>query len=83
MEIHVESADGAAASLDERIRQEITAQYPDLMKNLMLGIFQMRTQVHPVGSLRVGRKLRRLVDLRHGHPVPEAADAPKSPSVTP
>jgi phenylacetate-CoA ligase len=74
MEIHVETADLDGRVLDEEIRRQITAQYPDLMKNLLLGIFQMRILVHPPGSLRVGRKLRRLVDKRHGHPAPEADD---------
>ncbi len=68
MEIHVESTNGATAdALDPRLRSQITDQYPDLMKNLALGIFQMRLFVHRPGELRVGRKLKRLVDLRFAH----------------
>jgi phenylacetate-CoA ligase len=68
MEIHVETTNGATAeSLDGHLRTQITDQYPDLMKNLALGIFQMRLFVHRPGELRVTRKLKRLVDLRFAH----------------
>lgn len=46
--------------------------YPDLMKNLAIGIFDMRIVVHSAGSLRVARKLKRMVDLRY---VPAAKPA--------
>jgi len=68
MEIHVETTNGATAeALDGHLRKEITDQYPDLMKNLALGIFQMRLFVHRPGQLRVSRKLKRLVDLRYSN----------------
>ena len=43
-------------------------QYPDLMKNLALGIFEMRIVFHTPGGVRVKRKLKRLIDLRHELP---------------
>jgi len=46
------------------------------MKNLQLGIFRMQVAVHRPGTLRQGRKLRRLVDRRHGHPEPDEKDGP-------
>ncbi len=65
MEIHVESL-----RLDhEELRREILAraatQYPDLMKNLALGIFQLRVLIDAPAELRTSRKLKRLVDLRY------------------
>lgn len=65
MEIHVESDDGDDARVHEAIQREAARKYPDLMKNLALGIFEMRTRIHPLGEMRSGRKLKRIVDLRH------------------
>ncbi len=76
MEIHVETPNGDGPALDAQVREQITAQYPDLMKNLMLGIFQMRVIPHPPKTLRTGRKLKRMVDRRHGIPEPAADDEP-------
>jgi phenylacetate-CoA ligase len=66
VEINVETArEDAAAVLDE-IKQSASDLYPDLMKNLALGIFQMRVRLRAPGSIRgAGRKLRRLIDNRH------------------
>lgn len=65
MEIDVESVRSDQETLDGEVRQEIARKYPDLMKNLALGTFELRTVVYRPGSLRVGRKLPRLVDKRH------------------
>ncbi|MGC8625407.1 MAG: phenylacetate--CoA ligase family protein [Phycisphaerae bacterium] len=64
MEVHVESARTDKDLLRRDIQQEMRVQYPDLMKNLGIGIFEMRIIIHAPGSLRRGRKLKRMVDLR-------------------
>ena len=50
-----------------------TELYPDLMKNLALGIFEMRVSTHLPGTIRKSRKLKRLVDRRHFDDLPEEA----------
>ncbi len=65
MEIHVECPPREMSPLYQEIAAQASEQYPDLMKNLALGIFQMRLQIHAPGTLRCGRKLQRLLDLRH------------------
>jgi phenylacetate-CoA ligase len=72
MEINVESQRTDFEALETEIHRAATDLYPDLMKNLGLGIFEMRLVIHPPQKIRNGRKLRRLVDRRHFSPVPEA-----------
>jgi phenylacetate-CoA ligase len=69
MTIHVESSRTDGQILEQEIKQQATLQYPDLMKNLALGIFEMRISVEPRGSIRHARKLRRIVDRRHFGPI--------------
>ena len=57
------------------IKRQATDLYPDLMKNLALGIFEMRLKTHAPGTLRVARKLKRLVDLRFA-PAPAEHETP-------
>ena len=64
MEVHVESARTDKDNLRQDIQQQMRVQYPDLMKNLDIGIFEMRIIAHTPGALRHGRKLKRMVDLR-------------------
>jgi phenylacetate-CoA ligase len=73
LEINVESARQDKERTESEIHKSATELYPDLMKNLALGIFEMRVVVHPAGSVRTARKLKRLVDRRHFTPV-EAKD---------
>lgn len=68
LEIHVETERPDQAKVEQEIFEQATFQYPDLMKNLALGIFKMMVVFHPPGELRTRRKLRRLVDLRHFEP---------------
>jgi len=65
LEINVESQRTDFEILETEIHRSATDLYPDLMKNLGLGIFEMRLAVHPPQSIRNGRKLKRLVDCRH------------------
>lgn len=80
LEINVESNREDVDQLMAEIKAQASDQYPDLMKNLALGIFQMTLRVHPCGSLRAGgRKLRRMIDQRHFHPTYAGAAAPEMP----
>jgi phenylacetate-CoA ligase len=63
--IHVESERQDHDALQREIFDQATREYPDLMKNLGIGIFTMRVEVHPPGVVRRARKLKRLVDRRH------------------
>jgi len=74
MTIRVESTRTDAEVLEREIKQQASLQYPDLMKNLALGIFEMRIAVETPQSIRQGRKLKRIVDHRHFGPVEEGAD---------
>lgn len=65
LSIHVESERTDHALLQGEIFAAATDKYPDLMKNLALGIFEMRVVVRPPGEVRTARKLKRLVDRRH------------------
>ena len=65
LEMHVETHRSDIEMLEKDIHRSCTQAYPDLMKNLALGIFQMRLVTHPQGSIRTGRKIRRMVDLRY------------------
>lgn len=75
LEINVESSEGDSDALRDAIHAQASDQYPDLMKNLALGIFELRIHAHSPGSLRQTRKLKRLVDLRHHQPAQPLDDA--------
>ncbi len=68
VEIHVETARTDVGAIEAEVHRSATEQYPDLMKNLALGIFDLRVVTHPAGTVRTARKLKRLVDRRHFAP---------------
>jgi phenylacetate-CoA ligase len=68
LEMHVETQRRDVEALEKDIHRSCSEAYPDLMKNLALGIFQMRLVTHEPGTIRTGRKIRRLVDLRYSAP---------------
>jgi len=84
LEINVESTRPDFEELEADIHRSATEQYPDLMKNLAIGIFDMRVVVNPPGTVRTARKLKRMVDRRHGewHGLP-AHDSSEAILVTP
>ncbi|MBV8780110.1 MAG: phenylacetate--CoA ligase family protein [Phycisphaerae bacterium] len=82
LEINVESTRPDAEQIEAEVHRYATDLYPDLMKNLALGIFEMRVRVHPPGTVRTGRKLRRLLDRRHFE-LPENEDAAEAQSPAP
>jgi len=74
VEFNVESSRPDVEALREEIFQQLAGQYPNLMKNLALGIFELRIEIHRPGAVRKTRKLKRLVDRRHFNPRPVEAD---------
>ena len=68
MEIHIESLQQDTQNTESQLRQQIEKLYPDLMKNFRLGIFEMKVLLHQPGSLRKGRKIKRLIDQRYFPP---------------
>jgi len=65
MDIRVETQRTDIDVLQKEIHIQATELYPDLIKNLALGIFRMKVTALPIGTLRQGRKLRRIIDQRH------------------
>ena len=80
MDIRVETDRGDIDVLEEEIHDQAKELYPDLIKNLALGIFRMKVTTYPTGALRRERKLRRMVDLRH---FVAAADQNEQPAQAP
>lgn len=74
LEINLETTRQDKEKIEQEIHASATDQYPDLMKNLALGIFEMRTVTHPPETLRMNRKLRRVVDRRYFEPAPEPVE---------
>jgi phenylacetate-CoA ligase len=54
----------AAEALDRAIRANVKERFPDFWKNLQMGLYELRVTPFAPGSLRTGRKLKRIVDER-------------------
>ncbi len=65
VEIHVETERTDTAAIEAEVHRSAAEQYPDLMRNLALGIFDLRVMPQRPGTVRTARKLKRLVDRRH------------------
>ena len=63
IELRVES-DAAASALAEIVRAHLRERFPDFWKNREMGLYTLRVTPVPCGSLRTGRKLRRIIDER-------------------
>jgi len=58
-------ADGESAQgLDRQVRANVKERFPDFWKNLQMGLYELRVTPFAPGTLREGRKLRRIVDER-------------------
>ena len=77
LEINVESTRSDFEDLEADIHRSATELYPDLMKNLGIGIFEMRLVVHPPQTVRTARKLKRMVDRRYYTPPTEVVEKPE------
>ena len=75
LEIHIETVRPDHEQVRTEIFAQATYQYPDLMKNLALGIFEMAVVFHEPGTIRTARKLKRMIDVRHHAAVAEPAGA--------
>jgi phenylacetate-CoA ligase len=53
-----------AETLDRAIRASVKERFPDFWKNLQMGLYELRVTSFAPGSLRTGRKLKRIVDER-------------------
>lgn len=61
----VEMTDPAAgAAVGNRVRDHLRARFPDFWKNLQMGLYELTITPAAPGTLRTGRKLRRIVDSR-------------------
>jgi phenylacetate-CoA ligase len=65
LDINIETTRTDVQAIEAEIHKFATELYPDLMKNLALGIFEMRVTARQPGTIRTRRKLKRLVDKRH------------------
>jgi phenylacetate-CoA ligase len=65
IEFRVELRDeGTAGAVTEAIKQRVRERIPDSWRNYELGLFEFDFRFQAPGTLRAGRKLRRLVDER-------------------
>ena len=51
-------------ALERAIRANVKERFPDFWKNLQMGLYELRVTPFAPGSLRTGRKLKRIVDAR-------------------
>ena len=54
----------SAQRLDRQVRANVKERFPDFWKNLQMGLYELRVTPFSTGSLRTGRKLKRIVDER-------------------
>src|SRR5437867_148152 len=52
------------ASVDVAVRAALQERFPDLARNIAMGLCEFKVVAVPPGTLRTGRKLRAVVDLR-------------------
>jgi len=58
---HLETND---ASMKERVISAFRTDFPEAWRVAEMGLLRVAVELHPVGDLRSGRKLRRLIDRR-------------------
>ena len=65
VELHVEMEPSLRpAELEKAVRAHLRERFPDFWKNLEMQLYDLRVFGCPIGSLRDGRKLRRVIDRR-------------------
>ncbi len=65
IEIRVELLEGASqGSVERAIRKSLEDLFPDMARNVSMGLCEMNVAGTARGTLRTGRKLRSIVDLR-------------------
>jgi len=79
MEINVESSRADVQTLRQEILHQMEQQYPNLVKNLALGIFELRIDIHEAGNYSQKRQAKaadRSTTLRACRTPDEEATAP-------
>src|SRR5262249_53869054 len=75
VEIRVEVRAAAyGAEVERGIFRSLRERFPEMARCLAMGLCEARVTLHPVGSLRVGRKLRAIIDRRERIPSSWPAD---------
>jgi phenylacetate-CoA ligase len=65
VEIRVELNNGASETLvRDSVMASMHERFPDMERNVSMGLCEIRILAQPAGTLRRGRKLRSIVDLR-------------------
>ena len=65
IEFRIETRDVAAQKiLEQTVLDNLRERFPDFWKNREMQLYRLRVSHVPVGTLRAGRKLRRIVDQR-------------------
>jgi phenylacetate-CoA ligase len=64
--VEADRLDGEAdnADVNDAVLRNLRMGFPDFWKNLEMKLYELRVTVVPPGSLRQGRKLRRIIDQR-------------------
>jgi phenylacetate-CoA ligase len=66
IELHVETDDAARQlEIEGQVRARLRERFADFWKNHEMRLYELQVIACPRGSLRLGRKLRRVVDERH------------------
>ena len=60
----VRGAELPEGGVDRRVLANIKERFPDFWKNLQMGLYELRVSAFAPGTLRTGRKLKRIVDER-------------------
>jgi phenylacetate-CoA ligase len=63
-ELNLETSRQDISTIESEFRSQVQKQYPELMRNIDVGMLNLRLVLHPPGTLRTGRKLRKILDLR-------------------
>jgi hypothetical protein len=65
IELRLEGSDAAAdVSMEPTVLNNLRERFPDFWKNRDMQLYRLRITIVPGGTLRSGRKLRRIVDGR-------------------
>lgn len=65
IEIHVELQElGHQQEIESKIRKNLRERFPDFWRNYEMRLYDLKIIASPRGSLRTGRKLKRVVDER-------------------
>lgn len=64
LDVRIETAGTDGGALEHAVRASLRERFPDFWRNLDMRLYELRVTAVPRGTLRTGRKLRRIVDER-------------------